>query len=373
MNRLVDADVIVIGAGVAGCAAALALRRLDLRVTVIGHGDAYAGLRGLGILGGCPLDDALLPLAGQAAALWRDLPKRLGLSDMHRRSGHLALATDELEMTRLAGHADRLAKLDMNGETLDIAELHRRHPWCGADVVGGLWAQGGGRIDPIRLGLAYARAARLAGVDLREGVAVTGIDAMSAGYRVTTDKGYRLHGRLLVNAAGVDAAHIADRLGDLLPVAPRRFLVAATEPATLDIAATASHAADRLTLAQRSSGQILFRRTLTPETADGEEGHGPAMVDALLAAMRALARVAPRLSECRVVGSWTGREAVTPDRLPIIGESARLSGVFHLFGFGEHAAFLIPAAGEALAEVIANGGTTSGIDLAPFSPGRFSR
>lgn len=88
--------------------------------------------------------------------------------------------------------------------------------------------------------------------------------------------------------------------------------------------------------------------------------------------MRSLAHVAPYLSGNRVVGSWTGREAVTSDRLPIIGESARHTGIFHLFGFGEHSTFLIPAAGEALAEVIANGGTTSGVDLSPFSPRRFA-
>lgn len=245
MKRLIDADVIVIGAGLAGCVTALALRRLDLRVTVIGHGDADAGMRGLGILGRFPLDSALLPLAGQAMALWRDLPRPLGLADMHRQDGHLALATSEEEIERLARYTDQQARHGVAGEILDVAQLHHHHPWCGANVVGALWTEQAGRIDPTRLGIAYARAARLAGVDLREGVAVTGIDAMAAGYRVTTDKGYRLHGRLLVNAAGMNATQIADRLDDLLPVASRSFLVAVTEPTTLDMAATAHHAAGR--------------------------------------------------------------------------------------------------------------------------------
>ena len=66
---------------------------------------------------------------------------------------------------------------------------------------------------------------------------------------------------------------------------------------------------------------------------------------------------------------WRGFRSYLPDGLPIISRSIRRSGLFYLFGFSSSGMINAPAAAKALAELVQGG--TSGIDLRPFSIGRF--
>ncbi|MEO8715912.1 MAG: FAD-dependent oxidoreductase [Acetobacteraceae bacterium] len=67
---------------------------------------------------------------------------------------------------------------------------------------------------------------------------------------------------------------------------------------------------------------------------------------------------------------WMGNRPTTPDSLPVIGRSPRRSDVIYAFGHGHLGLTQSATTGRLVADLVA--GRNSGIDLTPFSIGRFS-
>lgn len=86
--------------------------------------------------------------------------------------------------------------------------------------------------------------------------------------------------------------------------------------------------------------------------------------------LRELRRLAPALAGLHVIRVWSGVEGYLPDDRPIMGPSARWSGLFHAFGFSGHGFQLGPGVGDVMAELIDTGRTTTPIE--PFSIARFA-
>ncbi|MEN2979553.1 FAD-dependent oxidoreductase [Tistrella bauzanensis] len=167
MSRLVDCDVVIVGGGVAGLAAAIDLRRRAFRVTVL---EATAG-------------------AG------RDLDGTCGLIGTE---GRAALA-------RLLGEEDAAALV-----------APATSPAGAADTL----PDGLGTLTPGGFAETLSRRARERGVDLREGVAATGASEAEAGYRVTCAPGYGIAGRLMAITAGPARGEVASWLGVSVAVTP---------------------------------------------------------------------------------------------------------------------------------------------------------
>ena len=66
---------------------------------------------------------------------------------------------------------------------------------------------------------------------------------------------------------------------------------------------------------------------------------------------------------------WLGFRPSTPDSLPVIGPSARFSNAIYAFGHGHVGLTAAASTGRVVARILA--GQSSGIDLEPFSIGRF--
>jgi sarcosine oxidase, subunit beta len=69
----------------------------------------------------------------------------------------------------------------------------------------------------------------------------------------------------------------------------------------------------------------------------------------------------PVMRDATIVRAWAGIEARTRDDLPVLGPSARHSGLYHQFGFSLHGFQLGPGAGAVMTELIVNGGTQTRI------------
>ena len=66
---------------------------------------------------------------------------------------------------------------------------------------------------------------------------------------------------------------------------------------------------------------------------------------------------------------WMGRRPGTPDSLPVIGPSKRVSNVWYGFGHGHMGLTWGPSTGRILSELMS--GSRSNIDLTPFRIDRF--
>lgn len=77
----------------------------------------------------------------------------------------------------------------------------------------------------------------------------------------------------------------------------------------------------------------------------------------------------PAFRSLNVIRVWSGVEAYTPDGLPVIGQSARINGLYYACGFSGAGHQLGPGVGDVIAELIDTRTTITPIE--EFGVGRF--
>ncbi len=77
----------------------------------------------------------------------------------------------------------------------------------------------------------------------------------------------------------------------------------------------------------------------------------------------------PALAGLNVIRVWSGIESYLPDELPVVGPSPRTPGLFYAFGFCGAGFQIGPGVGDAVAELMATGATSTPVDA--FSMARF--
>ena len=84
------------------------------------------------------------------------------------------------------------------------------------------------------------------------------------------------------------------------------------------------------------------------------------------------ARISPELAAANILAAQACYRPLTADGLPQIGPVPGVPGAYVATGHNVWGMLNAPATGEAMAELIAGGGTTK-VDLAPFNPARLSK
>ena len=223
-------DVIVIGAGVSGCAVARELSRLELNVCVIereedvccGTSKANSAIVHAGFDAQTGSTMARLNVAG--ARMMPALCKELGVD--FRQIGSLVVCTSEESRPGLQELLDRGAANGVeNLRIIDRDELLALEPNVSDNAVAALWAPTAGIVNPFQLTVALAECACVNGVEFRFNEKAEEIRRAPEGHwAVRTDKG-TLEARVVVNAAGVYADELHNMVAaseDRLDIVPRR-------------------------------------------------------------------------------------------------------------------------------------------------------
>lgn len=363
-------DVAIVGGGLIGAWTAFFLARRGRRVTlvekdVVGAQSSGVNFGNLRLQGRFPGQYAL---SLRSQALWEDFDALIGEDCEFEQAGHLYLAYDEGEHARLEGYAQVSESYGLRIERIGPAELRRRWPWLGGHVVAATFSARDATANPRLATPAVARAAGRLGAVIRENARVTGVDRSGEGFALTLADGERLSCGALVNCAGAWALEIAERFGETAPIFPAGPPQFVTEPFPYRIAPSVQAIDGSVIFRQIPRGNIILAGY--PRTAaDPQANRAPVPPAKTLAAMRALARVAPILAQCHVIRVWSGIEAYLPDMIPVIGPSETTAGLFHAFGFCGHGFQIGPGVGLCLSEMIVDGATPTPLD--PFSIGRF--
>ncbi|MFI9249981.1 FAD-dependent oxidoreductase [Streptomyces sp. NPDC053069] len=220
-------DVVIVGAGVVGCALARELaRRPRLSVALVEAQDDVGQ-------GTSKANTAILHTGFDAtpgtleARLVREGYDRLGAYAADtgipvERVGALLVAWDEEQLAALPRLAEKAGRNDYRETSLlGPDELYAREPRLGPGALGALHVPGESIICPWTTTLAYATQAVRAGVDLFLNTAVRQA-TWEDGHHLTTSRG-TLRARRLVNAAGLHADTVDRLLGhEDFTVTPRR-------------------------------------------------------------------------------------------------------------------------------------------------------
>lgn len=364
MTERLGADVTIIGGGVAGCAAAVALRKAGLSVVLLEKGLCGAGASGVNF-GGVRQQGrhlAELPLARRARAIWDGLAAMLGEDIEFEATGHIKLARSEADMAELEAYARAAAehglKLQMLGANAARAEL----AWLGEKVVGASLCAEDGAANPRLVGPAYARLARRLGADLREHAPA--LSATHDGERFETrTEALAVTSRFLVNAAGIGAGEVAAWLGEDAPLGPVVPNMLVTEPLPIFVTRSVGVCGGDVYVRQVARGNVIL---------GGGRGWGDAdlrwsrpVSEQSLGGMARTLDLVPALKGAQVIRTWAGIDGQMPDRIPVIGFSKAAPNLVHAFGFSGHGFQLGPVVGEIVAELVTEGRSAS--PLAPFA------
>ena len=222
-------DVIIIGAGVTGCAVARYLSRYQGSALVLeraedvccGTSKANSAIIHAGF--DAAHGSLMAKMNVQGSRMVPGLAKELDFP--FRRNGSLVVCMSEEDMPRLQALYENGVKNGVEGlEIVDAQRLHALEPNVSKNAVAALWAPTGGIVCPFNMTIALAENANANGVDFRFNTKVTGFTRGEEGWTVHTEQG-DFRTRYVVNAAGVYAdvlhnmvsprkLHITPRRGD---------------------------------------------------------------------------------------------------------------------------------------------------------------
>jgi len=179
-------DVAVVGGGIAGCAAAVALRKSGLSVVVLDRGRCGAGASGVNFGGvreqGRNLHE--LPLARRAWSPGRISPRRSARTSSSTSPATSSSRASEADMAELERYAADAAARGLDLQLLGANTVRAELPWLGEAVLGASLSPEDGQANPRVVGPAYARLARRLGVDIREETRVTAAAATPSGFAI---------------------------------------------------------------------------------------------------------------------------------------------------------------------------------------------
>lgn len=202
-------DVIIIGAGVSGCAIARELSAYDRKIAVLekasdvceGTSKANSGIVHAGYDAKPGSKKAELNLRGNA--LMENLSKQLDFP--FRRNGSLVLCFEEGDREQLQELLERGRKNGVEGlRIVEGEELLGLEPNLSPKAAAALYAPTGGIVCPFGLTVALAENACINGVEFYLNTEVQKIAKSEDGYRLETTEGV-FSGRVVINAAGVHA------------------------------------------------------------------------------------------------------------------------------------------------------------------------
>jgi glycine oxidase len=364
-------DVLVIGAGIVGCACAYELAKAGARVTVVEYGRAgmQATNAAAGIL--APYSEAESPSEmmrfrtrglREYPALVAELEERCGFGVEFQQRGLLRLAFDDGEADGLRRRWAWQREMGIAAEWLDATAVHELEPRVSDRALAGVFWPDEAWVSNQLMALALQRAAVGLGVAVREGAPVTHI--WRKGERVgAIEAGSETHEcDTVVLAAGARSGQIAAKVGATLPVMPVRGQMLALGGMQAPISHVVS--SDAGYLVPRANGLIFagatvehvgFRRRTTK---DG------------MRRMRSMAsRLVPQLAAAEVQFEWAGLRPGTPDGLPIIGPVPGLRNLVAATGHYRSGILLGPLTGKLIAKGICNGDWSEVPE--EFSPARF--
>lgn len=411
-------DVVVIGAGIIGVAAAYHLAKKGRSVALIekGHVGAEQSSRNWGWCRQQGRDRHEIPLARVSLEMWGGLREEIGADLGFRRQGVLWVTKDAKELAGWERWADVAREQQVHSRMLSKAEIAERLPGSTEGWLGGMETPSDGRAEPSMAAPALAGGARRLGVQLFQNCAARGLETKGGAIEsVVTERG-RIRTSAVLLAGGAWSTLFCRRHGIDLPQAMVNGTAFRTTPAasiTEGALGTPGYCMRRredggYTVALRGRGTLnltpeglryarQFWPTFRQRAAKLKIRVGKPFLDGLMAgaswsldkespfertrvldpspdmtliseALAMLSTAYPQLAGIGCAEAWGGTIDSTPDAVPVISGVDKLKGFYLATGFSGHGFGIGPAAGRLAADLVA--GDAPIVDPHPY---RYSR
>jgi len=359
---------IIIGGGAIGLSLAYHLARRGARdVLLLERNQLTSGTswHAAGIVGPLRATPNMTRLAMYAGALFPRLEAETGLSTGFRRTGGYWLARAPERMDELHRIAALGRHFGLSPRMVSGADLARAVPSVDpAGLVGVMEVAEDASVNPVDLCMAYARAAKSAGVEIREGAGVERL--LSDGARIT---GVRLSDGTEIGAdsvalcAGAWSKRLAATAGLALPLQAVEHMYVVTEPHTAFAGFPVLRDLDRGIYIKGDTGKLViggFEPDAKCWDPHGPEGNRPFLEmtedwDQFTPFMEAALDLVPALETVGIQHFMNGPESFTADTRPLVGQAPGMDGLFVAAGMNSVGVMSSAGVGRVLADWIVDG------------------
>lgn len=377
-----SADVVIIGGGVIGSSIAFHLAARHISVLLFEKEAPAAGSSG-----GC--DGAVLlqskkhgihlQMAVASTKRFSELNEQLPVPIEFERNGSMVVIEHEAEFAPMQAFVSQQRQHGVTVSLLDVREARELVPALSEAIAGATFSPDDGKLNPIRLNLAFIQGAKERGAQVKVGEDVKHIDVKAGRVRgVTTSRG-SYSCSVVVNAAGARAPDIGRMVNIDVPIKPRRgqiLVTEAVEPLARCCVLSAGYIAAKFNpdIARQSGHGVSIDQTakgniLIGSTREFVGYNLQTSFDKLMKIASRARQIIPRLESLDVIRSFAGLRPYTPDGMPILGNVNAIEGFIMAAGHEGDGIALSPITGELIAQLIS--GEEPSISLEPFNISRF--
>jgi len=368
-------DVVIIGAGVHGLAAAYYLARnhgiTDVAVLDRGYlGGGNSG-RNTAIVRSNYLTPEGVRFYDRSVKLYERLSSELNFNVMFSQSGHLTLAHTDSSLRTMRWRAEVNKLEGVRSEVIDPQEIKRLVPALDVSqnvrypIVGALYHEPGGIIRHDAVNWGYARGADAYGVHIHQRTEVTGIDVDNERVvSVRTTRG-KIATRHVLNCTAGSSSVVAAMAGVTLPIVTLPLQAAVTEPIKHFLGAVIVSGTLHVYVSQTDRGELVFGASVDPFGSYSMRGS----LEFTEELAGQVLELIPAIAKVRIVRQWAGLCDMTADFSPVMGVTP-VEGFYVDVGWGTYGFKAGPVSGETMAQLVASGKTPELI--APFSLARFA-
>ena len=359
-------DAIVVGGGSVGVPSAYNLALRGLKVLVLEHCPAVGQGQNKAAIGGIRAthsDPAKIVLCNRTLEQMSTWKETHGDDVGWKPGGYAFPVYDEGLENTLRGLFPIQHKYDLEIDWVDADAMAELVPGIQMNGLrGGTYSPGDGQLSPLKVPVAFQRAAQSHGAVFRFGERVIGYTVNSGRIEgVKTDKG-TYSAPIVVVATGAESRLDGELLSIDIPVQPDSHEAGITapvehflKPLVVDMRPGPEGKTVNFYFGQNDEGQIIFCYT-PKELFLGDNRESLSEFLPILAAR--MISLIPRMRHLLVRRVWRGCYPMTPDGVPIIDNVPEIKGLTLAVGMCGQGFMLGPGVGQEVASLAVDGKTS---------------
>lgn len=367
------ADVIVIGSGVIGCAAAYYMAKKGMSVLVLDQ-DESVGNGGSSRNGGgvrqSGRDPRELPLAIYGVEnVWPTLSDELGVDVEYHKEGNLRLGKTETHKQILTGLTEKAVACGLNVRMIDAEEVRKINPYLSEEVTCASWCPTDGHANPLTTTLGFYKNARALGVVFHMGEKVVKLEKVHGKLRRVCTKTTVYEANQVLVAAGYASRFLTQTVGIDVPMREELIEALVTEAEPKMFPQMLGTADADFYGHQTNHGSFVFGGATGMESTVLDNGTNRTSSLTAPCICRGIMKYVPKLADAKIVRTWAGYEDLSIDGIPVISKVEEVPGLLLACGFTGHGFGISPVVGQLLAQLAA--GETPMLNLQEFRYDRF--
>lgn len=367
-----SADVVIIGAGISGCAIAYNLAKKGVKNIVVleksyicsgSTGRCGAGVRmQWGTEMNCKIAKKSIEFyenANEILEYDRDVE--------FKQKGYLLIADTDKEIEQFKKNIEVQHSCGIPSRMVSLEEAREIVPYLNTSVLkGAAFCAKDGFLNPFTTTDAFYKAAKRLGAEFNTFTEVTGIKVeKDKVVGVETNKGF-IATNCVVNATNGWSKSISDMVGVDIPVYSERHQILVTEPVEPMQDPMVMSFGLNLYVQQAPHGSFIMGRGDENEPRDLRQTSSWHFIEEMA---KTVDTILPPISKLRVVRQWAGLYNMTPDKQPIYDKAQNVEGFYMALGYSGHGFMFGPITGIVMSEMIL--GEEFTVDVSMLNLNRF--